>query len=78
MTTCDNFFHTGRPKQSFSVQVALSAANDAFETCAGRLRKLYAIEKLSGKLGTTVLIAWRDLNEEKAQSNRASAKALTD
>eukprot|EP00438_Fugacium_kawagutii_P019590 Skav228914 [mRNA] locus=scaffold2504:52236:66837:+ [translate_table: standard] len=43
-------------------EVALSAANDAFETCAGRLRKLYAIEKLSGRLGydLAVLIgAWR-------------------
>jgi hypothetical protein len=31
-------------------KVALDAANEAFNTSAGRLRKLYAIEKLSGNL----------------------------
>merc|ERR1712118_517898 len=29
-------------------EVALEAANEAFQACAGRLRKLYAIEKLAG------------------------------
>ena len=34
----------------YVTQVALDAANEAFNTSAGRLRKLYAIEKLSGNL----------------------------
>ena len=34
----------------YMTQVALDAANEAFNTSAGRLRKLYAIEKLSGNL----------------------------
>jgi len=34
--------------ESWRHEVALDAANEAFNTSAGRLRKLYAIEKLSG------------------------------
>merc|ERR1712151_942058 len=34
--------------ESWRHEVALEAANDAFNASAGRLRKLYAIEKLAG------------------------------
>merc|ERR1719235_2612851 len=34
--------------ESWRHEVALEAANEAFNTSAGRLRKLYAIEKLAG------------------------------
>ena len=39
------------PTSRRATEVALDAANEAFNASAGRLRKLYAIEKLSGHLG---------------------------
>ena len=45
--------HSMDLNQVHSIQVALDAANEAFNTSAGRLRKLYAIEKLSGNLSLT-------------------------
>ena len=45
--------HSMHLNQVHGIQVALDAANEAFNTSAGRLRKLYAIEKLSGNLSLT-------------------------